>query len=244
MATVDPTRDSRFVECLVALLAQVEITEVAHLVGLDFSDLVFEHPPNGGKIGCLRKAIKKATAEAGVSASVDAVAPRGDDAISDERLQQAFLKAFGKDQPKVEPVEVAKKLQELGLDSHVPSDLWPPMNAVRELNHKLKTMKKAGFASVFIEVELRKFLPAYFPEHFLVVLDLEEAREMEAVMKKSKGKRLLDPATWQVAWDRYAIAAAVLGQLSYAGASYHKSVVMEIAAMATKEGNSPCWVLL
>ncbi len=39
--------------------------------------------------------------------------------------------------------------------------------------------------------------------------------------------RRLEMAAWQLAWDRYALAAAVVGQLTFTQAMQHKSVVME-----------------
>ena len=46
-------------------------------------------------------------------------------------------------------------------------------------------------------------------------------------------------SNWQLAWDRYALAAQVTGQLSFAGAMKHKLVVCEIAANAVAEGRMP-----
>ncbi len=39
--------------------------------------------------------------------------------------------------------------------------------------------------------------------------------------------RRLEMAAWQLAWDRYALAAAVVDQLTFTQAVQHKSVVME-----------------
>jgi len=42
-----------------------------------------------------------------------------------------------------------------------------------------------------------------------------------------------------MAWDRYAVAAAVLGQMSYAAAMSHKNLVHEVAVSAPAEGRKP-----
>lgn len=73
-----------------------------------------------------------------------------------KRMQEALLRALGKEEPKVEHVDIGKKLEELGLAEHLPSELWPPMGAVRELAQKLKSLKKAGFENSFFEVVLTK----------------------------------------------------------------------------------------
>ena len=54
----------------------------------------------------------------------------------------------------------------------------------------------------------------------------------------AKGARRLDLATWQLAWDRYTVAAVALDQLSFAQCQVHKDVVMEVAAGEAKNGGS------
>ena len=41
---------------------------------------------------------------------------------------------------------------------------------------------------------------------------------------------------WLTAWDRYALACAMVGQMDFADAMRHKSVVTEVASSALKEG--------
>ena len=40
---------------------------------------------------------------------------------------------------------------------------------------------------------------------------------------------------WCMAWDRYAIAAAILEQMPYSSALLHKSAVLEVAVNAGNE---------
>ena len=49
----------------------------------------------------------------------------------------------------------------------------------------------------------------------------------------------MDLCTWQVAFDRYALAAQIAGQLTFKDAMLHKSVVLEVAANAWMEGRRP-----
>ncbi len=44
---------------------------------------------------------------------------------------------------------------------------------------------------------------------------------------------------WQLAWDRYSLAAAVLEQMPFATTVEHKALVMEIASGAKAEGRLP-----
>ena len=41
---------------------------------------------------------------------------------------------------------------------------------------------------------------------------------------------------WLTAWDRYALTCAMVGQMDFADAMRHKSVVTEVACSALKEG--------
>ena len=47
-----------------------------------------------------------------------------------------------------------------------------------------------------------------------------------------------------LAWDRYAICAAVLGQLSFEAAMRHKACVAEVAFAAISSHKSPVFAVL
>ena len=47
-----------------------------------------------------------------------------------------------------------------------------------------------------------------------------------------QNNRRLDLSDWQMAWDRYALAAAVLEQFPFSKAMQHKALVLEISANA------------
>ena len=55
-------RDERFVDVVVGLFSEVEITEEEHLQGAELKDLRFANTPTGGKIGFIAEALKRAAA--------------------------------------------------------------------------------------------------------------------------------------------------------------------------------------
>ena len=87
-----------------------------------------------------------------------------------------------------------------------------------------------------------RFLPDFFPEHVTVSLDGDDSARTPA------SSRRLELVAWLAAWDRfqtrilplilslslavcrYAVAAEVLGQMSYQAAMRHKSCVLEVSA--------------
>ena len=79
-----------------------------------------------------------------------------------------------------------------------------------------------------------RFLPPYCAEHKVVRLDNDEVVQQAAPVKE----RELDLATWQIAWDSYALAAAALEQLSFHASMLHKKVVLQIACHAAAEKRS------
>ena len=86
---------------------------------------------------------------------------------------------------------------------------------------------------------MARFLPPFCPEHFPVLLDGDKGQDDEkGSAKRPKAKRL-DLATWQLAWDRYTVAAIACEQISFGGCLRHKAVVMEVAADAAKTGLNP-----
>ena len=96
-----------------------------------------------------------------------------------------------------------------------------------------------------------RFLPAFCPDYKAVETDHEEAGDKEQVReslvkllgtkdaapdKPKKSEYKLQLPFWLAAWDSYALAAAVLGQMQYKAALQHKLVVQEVAADASAGG--------
>ena len=62
---------------------------------------------------------------------------------------------FGKAKPLVK-INLAEKMNELGLDQLFGSDSWPEPAAVRELATKIKNLTGEGFSNPHVCAELRK----------------------------------------------------------------------------------------
>ena len=94
-------------------------------------------------------------------------------------------------------------------------ETWPSKEAVVELATQMKKCK-------FVASDLRKFLASFCTEWLPVALDenrpqwtpnLKSERLDEQQRSKTKKHKLLDLACWLMAWDRWALAAAMLDML-------------------------------
>jgi|OM-RGC.v1.033962351 hypothetical protein len=70
-----------------------------------------------------------------------------------------MLRMFGKPVKEVVKVDMAGKLQELGLAVHYPPSVWPPMAAVKDLAAKAKALVRQGQENPFVCVLLRMYVP-------------------------------------------------------------------------------------
>ena len=75
--------------------------------------------------------------------------------------------------------------------------------------------ERCQVSNPFVFVDLLKFLPDYCSNH--AEWDADDA-----------GKERLTMLQWVVAYDRYAIAAIVAGEMSFASASAHKDVGLQV----------------
>ena len=118
-----------------------------------------------------------------------------------QELQQ--MKTFFMAKTKrLEPVNLASRVYEIGLESLMGSESWPEVAPCRELRTKAKHATGEGFTNPYIYADLRKFVPTWCTEHCPVALDDEGG--LREGGDKSAGKRL-DFSVWMLAWDRYAI---------------------------------------
>jgi hypothetical protein len=67
----------------------------------------------------------------------------------------AMYKFFGKPKPLVR-INLAARMEELGLDRHFDSESWPEASAVRELSTKIKNLTGDGFEKPFVYADLKK----------------------------------------------------------------------------------------
>ncbi len=83
---------------------------------------------------------------------------------------------------------------------------------------------------------MARFLPPFCTQYVPVSLEIKE--EPEGPVKKELTRRL-EPALWQLAWDRFALAQAMTEQMPFAKTLLHKQVCMEISVTASAEERFP-----
>ena len=131
-------------------------------------------------------------------------------------------------------------MEDAKLAEHFHVDVWPSSTAVRELATQLKNSKSA-----FVYSDLRKcvvivslcccacawgvvyvrFLPAFCDTFVPVSEDEPSGASMHSAVGEKGGRangRKLDLASWQMAWDRYAVAAAMVKMMDYKVAARYK----------------------
>ena len=72
------------------------------------------------------------------------------------KFEQALLRLMGKEKDEAVHIDSAEKMGQLELAKHIPSEVWPPPNAVRELASRLKKLCKHGMVRPFVFADLRK----------------------------------------------------------------------------------------
>ena len=65
---------------------------------------------------------------------------------------------FGSKSRRLEKVNMAGRLEELGLDMFFGSSSWPDIAPVRELATKVRSLSGEGFANPFVYVDLKKYV--------------------------------------------------------------------------------------
>ena len=70
-------------------------------------------------------------------------------------LVPAIVVCSGQDKGPVY-IDMAEKLTELGLVSLIPEELWPPVNATRELATIQRALRRTGQQNAFICADLHK----------------------------------------------------------------------------------------
>lgn len=118
------------------------------------------------------------------------------------------------------------------------------MNAVRKLATKAKTRTDRGEPCPYVYVEIKEFLPAFCPEVVAVVLEDNPAFDNQAgVTPCAQAQRAIgrrpELHIWEMGWDAYALAAAVVRQFSFAKSRLHKRFVTRVAVTAHASGFTP-----
>ena len=79
-------------------------------------------------------------------------------------------------------------------------------------------------SSIALLYVLVRFLPNCCDTFVGVTVELDESGDEIFVVKDSRGTRKLSLAMWMAAWDRYALAAAMVKMLDFAIAMRYKQV--------------------
>lgn len=140
--------------------AEIDIIELGHLQSVQFDDLgwaaVGEEKPSGGVVGFIRLAFKQALD----LCAFNKVAVRGareEGKLGGGESQIAnLLRAFGKDKPVHEHVDMGVNLAECHLLGHIPSAVWPHTNAACKLNKKIKGLLQSGQEAAFVAVDRKR----------------------------------------------------------------------------------------
>ena len=153
----------------------------------------------------------------------------------DALLQANLLRVLGPQKKKIEEVDLAEAMKATGLSRLFHIDQWPDSGAVRELATQMKKQK-------FVACDLHKFFPSFCPEGVRVVVDDESKTGIDIVPNvgpKGRPVKRMDLVLWQMAWDRFALAAAMLKMVPFSASMQHKGVVLEIAVSAAAEDRLP-----
>ena len=214
-------RDEAFVVEVVKLLRDVEITEPVHLQG-EVDDYCFKTKLDGSKKSFIKKLLVKhtvrATADPYGSGGAAQSGGSGDGATN--ILERWMESRFGVPaKKKIVEVDLGDLMQKAKLRDLCHQDTWPTKTAVSELATQLQKCK-------FVASDLRKFLASFCKACLPVVLDDDLAAPslVKEALAKAKTSKLLDFASWLIAWDRFAIAAAILEMIPYAVSMRYKLV--------------------
>ena len=114
----------------------------------------------------------------------------------------------------------------------------PPGALVDELATQASKFSKRGVTKPFVAIDLRKYVPHWCATGSIDSMeDAEESSSMGKEVGKVMAKQLGYQAKpqkgftimqWQLAFDRYAIAAAACDQLKFTSAMVHKIVCMKV----------------
>jgi len=193
-----------------------QVTEPEDLRGFDASQMM---PPEslGGHITFVARAASRVGKMYGDSQRVAMADPYGP---VDNSANQGIVAQ----KPAEYHLDVRSKLAECTLAS-LPHRCLPDTEAAGFIAAKRKVFKERYCVNTpYVNVEMHKFLPTY----------CKNAGEMEAV---EGGMHRLTILQWVAAVDRYAIAATVAGELSFASASAHKDVVLEACLLNGPSGH-------
>ena len=162
---------------------------------------------------------------------------------------QSFVQACKKETAFVH-VNLAEKIKDISLKD-LPQQHWPKGAAVDALATEVQVLKtKKNIPNPFVAVDLHKFLPYWITQGSNgACADVEDDDKGDSALAQATSrladawgaphkvnKKRLDILSWQVAFDKYAVAAHSCNQWSFGASMAHKEICLRIAFRATKEG--------
>ncbi|CAK0791693.1 unnamed protein product, partial [Prorocentrum cordatum] len=240
-------RDRAWLKPVVEVLATNGIESPEDLVKLNVRAATFQL--NGlveGKVAFafLERAVAKATQ------SAEAAAPSG----SQEPVSALLQTLQGGRMPAVH-VDIAAGLGGMTL-AGLPASCWPSPQLTDWVQGQVKAAESKGITKPFLYMPIKKFLPYYAadkrqpddPEGERGVAR-SFAQEIARGICQARGpdKKQGDLPSilqWCVAFDRWAIVAALTGQMPLAASMSHKEVVMQLALSARACGRTTAIAVL
>ena len=215
----------KFVQKAFDALAKNDINELAEMKCAKVA-VIKEHigAMSGGLEAFLDEAIQKYQASLVIGGGTKLVADNASQGVIGggmaERLGAVEAHLGTKPAEPEVHVDISKKVGTLALTG-LPRTSWPMTEKVDKLATEVaKTAKKLKVEKPFVYVELEKHLPSWCTS------SVAENGNTGILTKK------MDIARWSIAFDKYALAAACIGQMTLAQAMVHKEMCMKVAMAA------------
>jgi len=243
-------RDRTWLKPVVEVLAANGIESPEDLVKLNVRAATFQL--NGlveGKVAFLERAVAKATQSAEQQAAAEAAAPSG----SQEPVSALLQALQGGRKPAVH-VDIAAGLGSMTL-AGLPASCWPSPQLTDWVQGQVRAAESKGITKPFLYMPIKKFPPYYAadkrqpdaPEECGVERSFAQEIARGICQARDPDKKQGDLPSilqWCVAFDRWAIVAALTSQMPLTASMAHKEVVMQLALSARASGRTTAIAVL
>ena len=244
-------RDPSFYQSIIDVFAHNDIHYPVDLVGADISSMVVPtpHETDEGEVVVLSTGKKSFITRVAAKADQIALSEQAANSLvlaqpsSQSSELVAFVNALKKEPKKVH-VDLVEKLKHVSLAS-LHRRCWPKGSLVDELATDIGKLREKGITSPFVFVDLRKFLPPFALDFHDEVEESEEekvGKDVKALAKalgaKEKTTKYLSMIQWFLAFDKYAVAAAVTDQLPFTASFAYKNTVSQVGVQANTKYRS------
>jgi len=124
------------------LLVKNGVKKIANLEGMDVKHIRFEDAPKATTMAFLKKAIRCYEEQYG---SDDEPAPPAKSVLplaAAQQLESVVVNVLGKAKRSFEQVNLEQLLEKDGMGDLFPAEVWPELNAVRDLATEMKAARK------------------------------------------------------------------------------------------------------